>query len=111
MTAITLAWLAGAMAVFLTATSALRLYVGTAQVGVLIGALVLYCVGNLMMVRIIRDSGMALAVAVSSVLQLVLATAIAVAIFGERPTGLQWAGIALGVVAVALIVWPQESGR
>ena len=109
MTGATLLWLGGAMAVFLTATSALRLYVGSAQTSVLLGALVLYCVGNLMMIRVMRESGMALSVAVSSVLQLVLATAIAVAIFGERPTPLQWAGIALGVLAVALIVWPQDT--
>jgi glucose uptake protein len=108
MTASTLLWLGGAMAVFLTASSALRLYVSTGQTGVVLGALVLYCVGNLMMVRIMRDSGMAVAVSVSAVLQLILATAVAVAVFGERPTGLQWTGIALGVIAVALIVWPQE---
>ena len=111
MTGATLLWLGGAMAVFLTATSALRHYIGTGQMAVLLGALALYCVGNLIMVRVMRDSGMALSVAVSSVLQLVLATVIAVAIFGERPTGLQWAGIALGVLAVALIVWPQEGAR
>lgn len=108
MTSVTLLWLGGAMVVFLTATSALRLYVSTGQMAVLGGALLLYCVGNLMMVRIMRDSGMAIAISVSSVLQLVVATAVAVAVFGERPTGLQWTGIALGVVAVALIVWPQE---
>jgi glucose uptake protein len=28
-------------------------------------------------------------------------------IFGERPTGLQIAGMTLGVVAVAMIAWPQ----
>ena len=111
MSGITFLWLGGAMAVFLTATSALRHYIGTGQVAVLLGALALYCVGNLIMVRVMRDSGMALSVAVSSILQLVLATVIAVAIFGERPTGLQWAGIALGVLAVALIVWPQEGAR
>jgi len=32
-------------------------------------------------------------------------------VFGERPTPLQVAGIGLGVVAVALIVWPQGGGR
>ncbi len=111
MTGPTLLWLGGAMAVFLSATSALRLYVSSSQTTVLVGALALYCVGNLMMVRIIRDSGMALAVSVSSVLQLVLATGIAVLIFNERPTTLQWTGIALGVIAVALIVWPQEGAR
>jgi small multidrug resistance pump len=111
MSGATLLWLGGAMLAFLTATSALRHYIGSGQIAVLLGALALYCVGNLMMVRIMRDSGMALSVAISSVLQLVLATAIAVAVFGERPTPLQWAGIALGILAVALIVWPQEAAR
>lgn len=111
MTGATYLWLGGAMAVFLSATSALRLYVSSAQLSVLAGSLLLYCIGNLMMVRIIRDGGMAIAVSLSSVLQLVLATAIAVLIFQERPTPLQWTGIALGVLAVALIVWPQEGAR
>jgi len=110
-TAATYLWLGGAMTVFLTATSALRHYVTTAQTPVLFGALALYCLGNLMMVRIIRDSGMAIAVSLSSVLQLVLAAVIALVVFGERPTPLQWTGIALGVVAVALIIWPQEGAR
>ena len=47
MTGATLLWLGGAMAVFLTATSALRHYIGTGQMAVLLGALALYCVGNL----------------------------------------------------------------
>jgi glucose uptake protein len=111
MTGATLVWLGGAMAVFLTASAALRQYVATSQTGVLLVALVLYTAGNLMMVRLMRDSGMAVAIAVSAVLQLVLATLVAVALFGERPTALQWAGIALGVVAVALIIWPQEGAR
>lgn len=111
MTGATLVWLGGAMAVFLAASAALRLYVATSQTGILLGALVLYTAGNLMMVRLMRDSGMAVAIAVSAVLQLVLATLVAVYLFGERPTALQWAGIALGVVAVALIIWPQEGAR
>lgn len=107
MTGPTLIWLAGAMAIFLTAASALRAYVDTAQVWLIAVALVLYCAGNLMMVRVMRDGGMAVAITVSAVLQLVLGTLVAVAFFHERPTLLQWSGIALGVVAVALVVWPQ----
>lgn len=108
MTGPTLLWLGGAMMVFLSASAALRQYIVSSQIGVLLFALVLYTAGNLMMVRLMRDSGMAVAIAVSAVLQLVLATLVAVVFFQERPTSLQWAGIALGVVAVALIVWPQE---
>jgi drug/metabolite transporter (DMT)-like permease len=42
------------------------------------------------------------------VLQLVLAATVGVVLFGERPGLLQSAGLMLGVVAVALIVWPQR---
>jgi glucose uptake protein len=107
MTPATLLWLGGAMVIFLSASALLRTYVSQPQVWLLAVALVLYSVGNLMMVRLMRDSGMAVAISVSAVLQLVLATLVAVIFFAERPQPLQWAGILLGVVAVALIVWPE----
>lgn len=111
MTGASVIWLAGVMAVFLSASAALRQYVATSQVGILLIALVLYSAGNLMMVRLMRESGMAVAIAVSAVLQLLLATLVAVLLFDERPTALQWMGLALGVVAVGLIVWPQQGTR
>jgi glucose uptake protein len=80
-------------------------------VATLLGALALFSVGNVMMVRLMRESGLALAISVSSVVQLVLLTLVAILWFGERPGGLQMAGIALGVVAVALIAWPQGGQR
>ena len=100
-------WLTGAMAVFIVANSVLKSYAGSGQVWVLMAALALFCVGNLMMVRLMRESGLGIAIAVSSIAQLVLISGVAFMVFGERPTGLQLAGMALGVVAVALIVWPQ----
>jgi glucose uptake protein len=99
-------WLAGAMAVFITANSVLRAYVANSQLWVLLGALALFCVGNVMMVRLMRESGLAVAISVSSIVQLVMIGLVAWFIFGERPTGLQIAGMALGVVAVAMIAWP-----
>jgi small multidrug resistance pump len=106
MTGGSLVWLGATMGVFLSASAALRAYVGGTGWGMLGGALLLYSLGNLMMVRLMRESGMAIAISVSAVLQLVAATLIAVLLFAERPMPLQWAGIVLGVVAVALIVWP-----
>jgi glucose uptake protein len=44
------------------------------------------------------------------VLQLVLVNLVALVFFGERPGTTQMTGIALGIVAVALIVWP-TAGR
>lgn len=102
-----LLWLAGAMAVFITANSVLRAYVANSQLAILLGALVLFSIGNLMMVRLMRESGLAVAISVSSVVQLVMIGLVAWFIFGERPTGLQIAGMALGVVAVTMIAWPQ----
>jgi small multidrug resistance pump len=96
-----------AMLVFLAAASCLRAFAGGAAAWVLLLALALYCVGNLMMVPLMKAQGMAVAMSVSAVLQLLLSTLVAVAAFGERPLAVQWAGIALGVAAVTLILWPQ----
>ena len=101
-------WLGGAMVVFLAASATLRHYVDNSRLWVLLIALCLYTLGNLMMVRLMRESGMAVAISLSAVLQLVMASAVGLAVFGERPTPLQMAGLALGVVAVALIIWPQR---
>jgi small multidrug resistance pump len=106
MTAGSYLWLGAAMTLFLVATSTLRRYVDAPAIWMLILALVLYSVGNLMMVRLMREGGMSVAISVSAVLQLLMANAVAIAIFGERPTPVQFAGIALGAVAVVLILSP-----
>ena len=101
-----LLWLAAATGAFLLAAALLRSYVDTARLPLVLAALVLYTAGNLMMVRLMRDGGMAVAISVSAVLQLLLANVVAFGVFGERPSPTQAAGIGLGVVAVALILWP-----
>ena len=105
-TAASLVWLGGAMVAFLAASTLLRSYVETAHLTSVLAALVLYTAGNLMMVRLMRDGGMAVAISVSAVLQLVLANVVAMSVFGERPSATQAAGIGLGIVAMALILWP-----
>ena len=94
------------MAVFITANAVLKVYADNGRVAVLVGALALFCLGNLMMVRLMRESGLGVAVAISSVVQLVVIGVVAFVVFGERPTPMQLTGMALGVVAVALIAWP-----
>ena len=96
-----------AMLVFLSAASSLRAYAGGAALWVLLLALALYCIGNLMMVPLMKANGMAVAMSVSAVLQLVMSALVAVTAFGERPMTIQWAGIGLGIIAVVLILWPQ----
>ena len=105
-----LTWLAAAMAVFLAASATLRQHVDDGRWLTLVGALVLYTLGNLMMLRLMREGGMTVAISLSAVLQLVLAAAVGLLVVGERPTPLQAAGIALGVVSVALILWPSRVG-
>ncbi len=96
-----------AMIVFLAAASSLRAYAGGGATWLVVAALLLYCVGNLMMVPLMKANGMAVAMAASAVLQLLMSSLVAVAVFGERPLAIQWGGIALGTLAVVLILWPQ----
>ncbi len=107
MSASLMIWLAGAMAIFLAAASSLRVYVDRPSVWLLVLAIGLYTAGNLMMVRVMRESGLAVAMSLSAVLQLVLINLVGLMIFGERPTNLQIGGITLGIIGVTMIVWPQ----
>ena len=65
--------------------------------------LTLYTVGNLIMLRLIREVGMGIALSLSAVVQLVAVNLVAVAVFGERLTGIQSAGVVLAIVSVAMI--------
>lgn len=102
-----LIWLTVAMVSFVGANAVLRSYAASSMAMTLVGALALFLFGNLFMVRAMREGGLALAVAISSVVQLVLLALIGVLWFGERLSPVQVVGVALGIVSVALIVWPQ----
>lgn len=108
MSGLALLWLGAATAVFVAANAALKVYATKSDTPVLIGALALFCVGNWMMVQVMRQNGLGLAIALSAIFQLLAISILALLVFNERPTGLQLAGMALGVVAVALIAWPTE---
>jgi glucose uptake protein len=104
-----LLWLAGAMVAFLAAATASRAYVASNTMVLLLVSLALYCVGNLMMVKLMREGGLGLAISVSAVAQLVLINVIAFTLFGERPSMPQLAGVGLGVVAMILMLVPWEA--
>lgn len=107
MNGVILAYLVGSTVVFMAANATLKTYAVQGGIWVLVGALALFCVGNFLMVRVMRENGLGLAIALSLIFQLIAITLMAVVWFGERPSPLQIAGLVLGVVAVTMIVWPQ----
>ena len=106
MNGLILAHLIGSTAVFMAANAALKTFAVQGGNGLLTGALALFCLGNFLMVRVMRENGLGLAIALSFIFQLIAITVMAMVLFGERPSPRQIAGILLGVVAVAMIVWP-----
>jgi small multidrug resistance pump len=110
MNGVVLAYLAGSTVVFMAANATLKTYAQKGGPWVLVGALALFCLGNYLMVRVMRENGLGLAIALSLIFQLIAITGMAFLWFGERPSPLQMAGLALGVVAVGMIVWPQGGG-
>jgi glucose uptake protein GlcU len=63
----------------------------------------LYSLGNLVMLKLIRDFGMSVSLSLSAVIQLVAVNAIALFFFGEKLNALQASGVGLAIVAVALV--------
>ncbi|WFR94342.1 hypothetical protein [Rhizobium tumorigenes] len=103
-----LLWLGGAMVIFLGGATASRAYIATSNVLILVLSLGLYCVGNLMMVRLMREGGLGLAISASAIVQLVMVNIIAFVVFGERLSLAQMAGVGLGVVSMALMLLPLQ---
>jgi multidrug transporter EmrE-like cation transporter len=110
MNAVVLGFLAGSTGVFMVANSLLKTYAVKGGPLMLIAALAAFCLGNWLMVRVMRENGLGLGLALSLVFQLVAITAIAWLFFGERPSALQLAGVVLGVVSIAMIAWPSGGG-
>lgn len=106
MNAVVLAWLVASTAVFVAANGVLKTYAVQGGWLTLTAALALFCVGNTLMVQVMRANGLGLAISLSAVFQLVAISAMAMVVFGERPSPLQLAGMVLGVVAVMMIAWP-----
>ncbi len=94
----------------MAANSALKVYAGSGGQWVLVAALALFCVGNFLMVQVMRSEGLGVAIVLSAIFQMVAISLLAAVAFGERLAPMQWAGLALGIVAVAMIAWPKGAG-
>jgi hypothetical protein len=89
--------------IFLIAATVAKSWALAPGVGKIVLALLLYSAGNLVMLRLVRDFGMASAFSLSAVIQLVAVNVIALAWFGERLSIVQGSGIMLAILAVGLI--------
>ena len=101
-----------ATVIFLLAATVAKQWALAPNLGKIVLALALYSAGNLVMLRLVRDFGMATAFSLSAVIQLVAVNLIALAYFGEKLGLVQGAGIVLAVVSVAMItLGPAAGGR
>lgn len=107
-----LAQLCASTIVFLLAATAAKSWTLAPSWPRLVLVLGLYTVGNLIMLRLIRDFGMGVALSLSAVIQLAAVNIVAFAWFGERVNLVQGAGIVVAIAAVALItVGPYFTAR
>lgn len=94
--------------IFIAAASTLKLYAGGAPFYTLLVALALYVTGNILVVPLMRESGLGVTVSILSVTQLLLVNVIAFTVYGEKISPPQLAGVALGTLAIALMLWPAK---
>ena len=98
--------------IFLLAATAAKNWALAPTIGKIVLTLALYSLGNLIMLRLIREFGMSVSFSLSAVIQLVAVNAVALAFFGERLGMVQSGGLVLAVVAVGLItLGPAFGGR
>lgn len=99
-----------ATAIFLFAATVVKWWALAPSTPKLLLTMLLYALGNLIMLRIVRDFGMATVFSLSAVLQLVAVNAIALAFFGEKVSLVQGGGLGLAIVAVAMIMFGGSVG-
>jgi glucose uptake protein GlcU len=95
--------LAASTLIFLLAATAAKSWALAPSLAKIAVTLALYTLGNLIMLRLIRSLGMATAFSISAVVQLLAVNVIAIVMFGERLGWIESVGVALAIVAVALI--------
>ena len=111
MNASTLVQLALATFIFIGAASSAKAWALSPSGWRIVLTMLLYTAGNLLMLRLIRQLGMATAFSLSAVLQLVAVNAVAIVWFGETVGVLEGIGISLAIVAVALITLGPQLSR
>lgn len=112
MTASGFVQLCASTVIFVFAASAAKAWTLAPGYGKLALTLALYTLGNLIMLRLIREFGMGVALSLSAVIQLIAVNIVAFAFFGERVDVVQGGGILVAILAVALVTFgPHITGR
>lgn len=92
-----------ATAIFIGAASSAKNWAMAPSAGKIVFTLLLYVVGNLIMMPLLRQVTMTTAFSLSTVLQLVAVNLVAILVFGEKVGLLEGLGILLAIVGVVLI--------
>jgi len=104
MSASALLQLAASTAIYLLAAASAKSWALAPSLPKIVLTLALYTLGNLVMLRLVRAFGMSMAFSLTTVIQLVAVNAIAIVVFQERLGRIEAVGVALAIVAVALIL-------
>lgn len=107
---LTLILLGVTCAIFVGAASSAKAWTVSPSAPKLMATLALYTVGNLIMLVLVRQVGMATAFSLSAVLQLVAVNLVAIVVFGERVGPIEGIGLVLAILAVALITLGPRPG-
>lgn len=98
--------------IFLAAASGAKAWAIAPSLPKIVLTLALYTLGNLIMLRLVREFGMSVAFSLSAVIQLIAVNLVALLYFGENLSTAQTAGIALAIASVAVISFgPYLGGR
>lgn len=99
------AFLLVGVSIYTTAASLLRLYIERDHLGWLVASLTLYTIGNVLLAQVMRTMGLGVTVSASTFATLIAVNAVSLLVFGDKLSGVQIAGIALGLAAWVMIVF------
>ncbi len=106
-----LAQLGASTLIFLGAASIAKSWAVSPSLFKMVVTLALYTLGNLIMLRLVREFGMGIAFSLSAVIQLIAINLVAFTVFGEKVGLVEAVGIALAIASVAVIsLGPQVFG-
>ena len=100
-----------ATSLFIGAASSAKVWSLSPSFGWAIFTMMLYVAGNLLMMHLLRQIGMATAFSITAVLQLIAINLVAIFVFGERVGLAEGTGIVLAIAGVALITFAPQAGQ